>query len=272
MAAAALLAAAGVLKRNNKLVKKRTATEHAPSSASTATEHAPWKQRLSHAHETDLVRWLRKNHPLHGQYVDYVAAYYNVSEAAVYGSIDAQPTRLWLGEGRQGPRVGAYASEQPHHWSRQRAAGSEGAHEPAREDRFRRSRSRSRRGHCQRREGPGRSGGGRHASSRAMALGSSLVSSEEIAASKKSTATEHVMSSSSNATEHAASSSPPDPAASTDDVSCLPLTGIPIPTQASASEASDWLLGDEDLEKIVALLLWMAQDSLSPIGWLTALY
>ena len=79
---------------------------------------------------------------------------------------------------------------------------------------------------------------------------------------KKSTATEHATSSSSTATEHATSSSPPDPAASTDDVSRLPLTGLPMSTsklQASASE-DGYLLGDNDLEKIVALLLWMAQD------------
>ena len=84
---------------------------------------------------------------------------------------------------------------------------------------------------------------------------------------KKSTATEHATSSSSTATEHATSSSPPDPAASTDDVSRLPLTGLPMSTsklQASASE-DDYLLGDNDLEKIVALLLWMAQDFQSNI-------
>ena len=100
---------------------------------------------------------------------------------------------------------------------------------------------------------------------------------------KKSTATEHATPSSSTATEHATSSSPPDPAAierSTDvsrlhqallqsiftnDVSRLPLTGLPMSTsklQASASE-DGYLLGDNDLEKIVALLLWMAQDFLS---------
>ena len=84
---------------------------------------------------------------------------------------------------------------------------------------------------------------------------------------KKSTATEHATSSSSTATEHATSSSPPDPAASTDDVSRLPLTGLPMSTsklQASASE-DGYLLGDNDLEKIVALLLWMAQDFQSNI-------
>ena len=70
----------------------------------------------------------------------------------------------------------------------------------------------------------------------------------------------------STATERATSSSQPDPAASTDDVSLLPLTGLPMSTsklQASASE-DGFLLGD-DLEKIVALLLWMAQDFQSNI-------
>ena len=71
----------------------------------------------------------------------------------------------------------------------------------------------------------------------------------------------------STATERATSSSQPDPAASTDDVSLLPLTGLPRSTskrQASASE-DGCLLGDNDLEKIVALLLWMAQDFQSNI-------
>ena len=94
---------------------------------------------------------------------------------------------------------------------------------------------------------------------------------------KKSTATEHAAPSSSTATEHATSrihvallqsiQSPPDPAASTDDVSRMPLTGLPMSTsklQASASE-DGYLLGDNDLEKIVALLLWMAQDFQSNI-------
>ena len=71
----------------------------------------------------------------------------------------------------------------------------------------------------------------------------------------------------STATEHATSSSQPDSAASTDDVSLRPLTGLPMSTsklQASASE-DGFLLGDDDLEKIVALLLWMAQDFQSNI-------
>ena len=68
---------------------------------------------------------------------------------------------------------------------------------------------------------------------------------------KKSDATERSTSSSSTATEH----------------SRLPLTGLPMSTsklQASASEDA-YLLGDNDLEKIVALLLWMAQDFQSNI-------
>ena len=71
----------------------------------------------------------------------------------------------------------------------------------------------------------------------------------------------------STATELATSSSQPDPAASTDDVFLLPLTGLPMSTsklQASASE-DGFLLGDNALEKIVALLLWMAQDFQSKI-------
>ena len=64
----------------------------------------------------------------------------------------------------------------------------------------------------------------------------------------------------STATELATSSSQPDPAASTDDVSRLPLTGLRTSKlQASASENGVWL-GDNDVERIVALLLWMAQD------------
>ena len=62
---------------------------------------------------------------------------------------------------------------------------------------------------------------------------------------EKYTATEHASSSSqSTATEHAR----------------LPLTGL----QGSASE-DGFLLGDKDLEKIVALLMWMAQDFQSDI-------
>ena len=71
----------------------------------------------------------------------------------------------------------------------------------------------------------------------------------------------------STATELATSSSQPDPAASTDDVSVLPLTGLPMSTsklQASASE-DGFLLGDNDLEKTVALLLWTTQDFQSNI-------
>ena len=96
---------------------------------------------------------------------------------------------------------------------------------------------------------------------------------------EKSTATEHATSSSSTATEHATDvsrlhvallqSMTPDRAASTDDVSRLPLTGLfstsrPLLPAASASE-DGYLLGDNDLEKIVALLLWMAKDFQSNI-------
>ena len=71
---------------------------------------------------------------------------------------------------------------------------------------------------------------------------------------KKSTATEHAPSASSTATEHATSSSPLDSAASTDDVSRLPLTGLTMSTSKLQASTS------EKIEKIVALLLWMAQD------------
>ena len=69
------------------------------------------------------------------------------------------------------------------------------------------------------------------------------------------------------ATEHATSSSRPDSAASTDDVSLRPLTGLPMSTSKlqTADSETDFLLGDNDLEKIVALLLWMAQDFQSNI-------
>ena len=78
---------------------------------------------------------------------------------------------------------------------------------------------------------------------------------------KKSTARAHAVSSSSTATEHATSASPPDPAASATGDSRLPLTGLP---RLEASE-NGYLLGHNDLEKIVALLLWMAQDFQSNI-------
>jgi hypothetical protein len=72
----------------------------------------------------------------------------------------------------------------------------------------------------------------------------------------------------STATELATSPSQPDPAASTDDVSLLPLTGLPRSTSNLQASASDdgFLLGDNDLERIVALLLWMAQDFQSNIN------
>ena len=55
----------------------------------------------------------------------------------------------------------------------------------------------------------------------------------------------------STATEHATSSSRPDPAASTDEIFFF--------LGDKASENRFWL-GDKDLDKIVALLMWMAQD------------
>ena len=78
---------------------------------------------------------------------------------------------------------------------------------------------------------------------------------------KKSTARAHAVASSSTATEHATSASPPDPAASATGDSRLPLTGLP---RLESSE-NGYLLGNKDLEKIVALLLWMAQDFQSNI-------
>ena len=66
------------------------------------------------------------------------------------------------------------------------------------------------------------------------------------------------------ATEHATSS---DQVSLRIDISVRPLTGLSTSTssgQASASEDAA-LLGDDDLEKIVALLLWMAQDFQSSI-------
>ena len=66
----------------------------------------------------------------------------------------------------------------------------------------------------------------------------------------------------STATEHATSSSQPGPAASTEDVSLRPLTGLPMSTsnlQASASQ-DGFSLEDDGLDKIVALLMWMSQN------------
>ena len=88
---------------------------------------------------------------------------------------------------------------------------------------------------------------------------------------KTSTATEHTelswnhtalataLATTSTATEHAASSFQLDPAATTDDVALGPLTGLSISTPRWSSE-DGLFLGDPDLEKIVALLLWMARD------------
>ena len=88
---------------------------------------------------------------------------------------------------------------------------------------------------------------------------------------KKSTATEHATCSSqpdpaafiSTATELATSSSQPDPAASTDDVFRLSLTGLQ--RSASGNSFVNMISWNNDLEKIVALLLWMAQDFQSNI-------
>ena len=64
----------------------------------------------------------------------------------------------------------------------------------------------------------------------------------------------------STATERATSSSQPDPAVSTDDVSRLPLTGLPDSVLHDSVA-----LNDKDLDKIVSLLVWMAQDFQSTI-------
>ena len=72
----------------------------------------------------------------------------------------------------------------------------------------------------------------------------------------------------STAAEHAASSSQLDPDASSDDVSPMPLTGLPMSTSKLRAHASEdgLYLGDADLEKIVALLLWMSQEYKSTIS------
>ena len=91
---------------------------------------------------------------------------------------------------------------------------------------------------------------------RATAAGRSVKSELDIAEEdlersrlEKSTATEHATSSSSTATEHATSSSRPDPAASTNEISFF-----------LGSNEDRFLLGDNDLHKIAALLQWMAHD------------
>ena len=88
---------------------------------------------------------------------------------------------------------------------------------------------------------------------------------------KTSNATEHTdlswnhtalataLATTSTATEHAASSFQLDPAAPTDDVALGPLTGLSMSTPRWSSE-DGLFLGDPDLEKIVALLLWLARD------------
>ena len=61
----------------------------------------------------------------------------------------------------------------------------------------------------------------------------------------------------STATEHATSASQSGSTARKDD-SLLPLTGLPKTREVKVEE--DWGLEDNDIEKIVALLLWMSQD------------
>ena len=97
-----------------------------------------------------------------------------------------------------------------------------------------------------------------------------LPNATERAKSSSQRATERPTTSG-NATERATSSSQLDPAAS-----LWPRTGIPksrgrpplkrsswppLQSQQQASASEDgFLIGDADLEKIVALLLWMSQD------------
>ena len=76
-----------------------------------------------------------------------------------------------------------------------------------------------------------------------MAAAKALLSAVATARAKTNT----TLLKKSTATEHARSS--------TGDVSCLPLTGL----QGSDSK-DDSLIGNNDLEKIVSLLVWMAQD------------
>ena len=96
------------------------------------------------------------------------------------------------------------------------------------------------------------------------------TATEHAAKPNTSTATEHAakLPKTSTATEHATSASQLDTAASTKDVPRWPLLyGLPMSTakpQASASE-DDCSIGDSDLGKIVALLLWMTQNFQSNI-------
>ena len=76
-----------------------------------------------------------------------------------------------------------------------------------------------------------------------MAAAKALLSAVATAKAKTNT----TLLKKSTVTEHARSS--------TGDVSCLPLTGL----QGSDSK-DDSLIGNNDLEKIVSLLVWMAQD------------
>ena len=81
-----------------------------------------------------------------------------------------------------------------------------------------------------------------------MAAAKALLSAVATARAKTNT----TLLKKSTATEHARSS--------TGDVSRLPLTGL----QGSDSE-NGFVLNDNDLEKIVSLLLWLAKDSQSSI-------
>ena len=95
------------------------------------------------------------------------------------------------------------------------------------------------------------------------------TATEHAAKPNTSTATEHAakLPQTSTATEHATSSSQLDTGASTEDVPRWPLTGLTMSTskpRASASE-DDCSIGDSDLGKIAALLLWMTQNFQSNI-------
>ena len=95
-----------------------------------------------------------------------------------------------------------------------------------------------------------------------MAAAKALLTAAGMLKPKTCTATEHASSSSlqSTATEHA-SPWPLLQSTATEhaDISARPLTGIPMSRPASDPDVR-FLLGDADLEKLVALLLWMAQD------------
>ena len=98
-----------------------------------------------------------------------------------------------------------------------------------------------------------------------MASAKALLAAAGVLKPSTSTATEHAakLPKTSTATEHATSSSQPDTAASMEDAPLRPLTGLPMSTSKPQASASlDYFsLGDSDLEKIVALLMWMTQNS-----------